>query len=156
MREAFFKIAARYPGQVLKAFIYYKPRYIVWSIGQSLTFNFAGDQTKAVDPGGPPVVPYPPLAIALLLGSLAAAFLFFSVEAIAIRDLARMAGLTLLSAFFTIPAYLAAWAMPHTSGDLLFYRLFAIGLLFGALVVAGQMLMRSLFLPAKIADKTGP
>jgi hypothetical protein len=156
MREAFFKIAARYPAEVLKTFIYYKPQMIVRSIQQSLVINVAGDQTKAVYPGGPPVVLYPPLAIALLLGSLAVALLFFSVEAIAIQDLARVAGLTLLSALFTIPAYLAAWAMPHTSGDLLFYCLFAIGLLSGTVVVYARMLMRSLFLGPKIADKIGP
>src|ERR1700683_219639 len=36
MREAFFKIAARYPADVLKTFIYYKPKRIVRSIRRSM------------------------------------------------------------------------------------------------------------------------
>jgi hypothetical protein len=36
LREAFFKIATHYPGELLKTFFYYKPSYIPWSISRLL------------------------------------------------------------------------------------------------------------------------
>ena len=53
MREAFFKIAARDPADVLRTFIYYKPRQFVRSIARSMRFNFGGDQSRSRDPAGP-------------------------------------------------------------------------------------------------------
>ena len=136
LRHAFFKIAARYPGEVLKTFVYYKPRYIVWSIAQSLRFNFAADQAMAVNPAGPRVVSYPPLAVGLLLFSLGVALAYFSIETVTFSDIARIAGVTLLSALFTLPTYFAVWAVPHTSADLLLYCLFACGLALSAIPVS--------------------
>jgi hypothetical protein len=147
MREAFFRIAARYPGEVLKTFIYYKPQKIVEALERSLVINLTGDQTKAIYPGGSPVVPYSPLAVTLLVLSFGAVFVFFTIEIMPVRDLLRVAGVTILSALFTIPSYLAAWAMVHTSADLLFYCLFAAGLALGAIVVWARSAMRRLISP---------
>src|SRR5262249_2633907 len=60
LREAFFKIAAQYPGEVLETFLYYKPLNIFASITESLRFNFDGDQAKAVTNRASPLDP-PPL-----------------------------------------------------------------------------------------------
>jgi hypothetical protein len=144
MREAFFKIAAHYPGEVLKTFIFYKPQMIVQAIQRSLVVNLNGDQTRAIYPGGPPVVPYPPLALTLLALSFGVVLVFFTVEIIPVRDLWHVAGVTMLSALFTIPSYLAAWAMVHTSADLLFYCLFGIGLALGAGLTFVRAVLRRL------------
>ena len=136
MREAFFTIAARYPAEVLKTFIYYKPLYIVSSIRRSMRFNLAGDQSRARDPAGPRVVPYPPLAIGLLFVSLAVALVHFGIGAVSTAELSRVVGVTLLLVAFTLPTYFAVWASPPTAGDLLFYCLFGLGLAAGAMLVA--------------------
>jgi hypothetical protein len=141
LRQAFFRITARYPREVLETFVYYKPRMILQSISNSLQFNFNADASIAVYPLGPKLLPYPSLSIALLFASLALAILYFCVATIRVANLRLVAGVTLLSALFTIPAYLAAWAIPPTSADLLLYCLIAIGLAFGALI----SFLRSLF-----------
>src|SRR5580700_722066 len=115
MREAFFIIAARYPADVLKTFVHYKPRYIAWSIQKSMRFNFGGDQSRARDPAGPRVFPYPPLAIGLLFVSLAVALVHFGIGAVSTAELSRIAGVTLFLAAFTLPTYLAVWASPPVS-----------------------------------------
>jgi len=135
LREAFFKLAARYPREVLKTFVYYKPLLIMRAIGRSLQFNFTGDQSKAMYADRFTVSPYSPLSIALLLLSLIVVLVFFSVENIRMRDLRLVAGITVLGALFAVPAYLAAWAMVHTSADLLLYCLMSAGLACGAGVV---------------------
>jgi hypothetical protein len=135
MREAFFKIAARDPADVLRTFIYYKPQRIVRSISRSMMFNFGGDQSRARKPAGPPVIPYPPLAIGLLLVSLAVALVHFGIGAVSTAELSRIVGVTLLLAAFTLPTYIAAWAGPPVSADLLLYCLFGLGLAAGAMLV---------------------
>ena len=136
MREAFFTIAARYPADVLKTFVYYKPQYIVTSIWRSMRFNFGGDQSRAKDPAGAPVVPYPPLAIGLLFVSLAVALVHFGIGAVSTAELSRIMGVTLLLAAFTLPTYFAVWASPPVAADLLLYCLFGLGLAAGAMLVA--------------------
>jgi hypothetical protein len=138
MREAFFKIAARYPADVLKTFIYYKPQRIVTSISRSMMFNFGGDQSLARIPAGAGVVPYPPLAIGLLLVSLAVALVHFGIGAVSTTELSRIVRVTLLLAAFTLPTYFAAWAYPPTSADLLLFCLFGLGLAAGAMLVAAR------------------
>ena len=135
LREAFFKLAARYPREVLETFLYYKPLMILDSIRRSLVINLHGDQTKALYPAGSRVLPYPPLAVTLLLVSLSLVPVFFGVEHVPIQDQWRIGSLTGLLALFTLPSYLAAWAMPHTSADLLLYSLMGAGLACGAGVV---------------------
>jgi hypothetical protein len=121
---------------------------------QSLRFNFDGDQAKAMtnraSPLDPPplepfhkVIPYPPVALGLLVASLGIALAPFIVGPMTMQELRWVAGVTLLLALFTIPAYLAAWAMPHTSGDLLLYCLLAVGLALGAILVCVRSLLRS-------------
>ncbi len=143
MREAFFKIAARDPADVLETFIYYKPKRIVTSIARSMRFNFGGDQSRARNPAGAPVVPYPPLAIGLLLVSLAVALVHFGFGAVSTAELSRTVGVTLLLSAFTLPTYLAAWAYPPTSADLLLYCLFGLGLAAGAMLVAARSALES-------------
>jgi hypothetical protein len=143
MREAFFRIAARYPAEVLKTFIYYKPQRMVTSIRRSMRFNFGGDQSLARHPAGPPVVPYPPLAIGLLFVSLAVALVHFGIGAVSTSELSRIVGVTLLLMAFTLPTYFAVWAGPPVSADLLFYCLVGLGLAAGAMLVA----VRSTLLP---------
>ena len=136
MREAFFAIAERYPADVLKTFVFYKPKRIVTSVSRSMMFNFGGDQSRARDPAGPPVVPYPPLAIGLLFVSLAVALVHFGIGAVSTVELSRIVGVTLLLAAFTLPTYLAVWAAPPTAADLLLYCLFGLGLAAGVMLVA--------------------
>jgi hypothetical protein len=138
MREAFFKITARYPADVLNTFIYYKSQYIVSSIRRSMRFNFGGDQSRARNPAGPPVVPYPPLAIGLLFGSLAVVLVHFGIGAVSTAELSRVVGVTLLLATFTLPTYFAVWASPPTAADILLYCLFGLGLAAGVMLVAGR------------------
>lgn len=135
MRQAFFKLVAQFPVEALKTFIYYKARYIVWSIAQSMRFNFSGDQTMAV-PGEARTGPYSPLAIGLLLFSLGIAFVYFCLAKIALKDLWAVTRVTLLAALFTLPSYVAVWAMPHTSADLLLYCVFTTCLAVGAVISA--------------------
>jgi hypothetical protein len=142
MREAFFKIAERYPAEVLKTFIYYKPQRMVVSISRSMRFNFGGDQSRARHPAGPPVVPYPPLAIGLLFVSLAAALVHFGIGAVSTAELSRIVGVTLLLVAFTLPTYFAVWASPPTAADLLLYCLFGLGLAAGAMLVAARSALR--------------
>jgi hypothetical protein len=155
MREAFFKIAARYPTDVLMTFIYYKPLRIAKSIAISMKFNFGGDQSRARNPAGFPVVPYPPLAIGLLLVSLAVALVHFGIGAVSTAELSRIVGVTLLSATFTLPNYFAVWAAPHTAADLLLYCLFGIGLAVGAMLVAARSALpaTSTALSLAVADR---
>lgn len=132
MREAFFRIVARYPAEMLKTFLYYKPRYIVWSMAQSMRFNFSRNNATGAYPGA---------AIGLLLVSLAIALTYFSITKVAINDLSRIGGVTLLSAAFTVPSYLAVWAMPHTSADLLLYCIFTIVLIIGLGVICFRQVL---------------
>jgi hypothetical protein len=138
LREAFFKIAARYPGEVLKTFVYYKPQLIVTSITRSLVFNFTGLPAKAAGASGGNGIPYPPLAIGLLLISIVVPLTFMSLVRASVLDLSRIAGVTFISAFSTIPSYLAVWAAPHTSADLLLYCLFSVGFALCACVVLAR------------------
>jgi hypothetical protein len=77
------------------------------------------------------------LAIAVWLRHFAAVYVQLCALPfpVTMPELRRIAGVTLLSALFTMPSYLAAWAMPHTSADLLFYCLFAVGLVLGAMLI---------------------
>jgi hypothetical protein len=155
LREAFFDIAALHPGEVLKTFLFYKPRMIAWSIPRSLRFNFSGDQSRAVKPAGPPLVPYPTVALGLLLASLAVALVHFGIGAVSTAELRRVAGVTLVSVLFTLPTYFAAWAAPQTSADLLLYCLFAVGVAMGTMLVSLRSAV-AMALPATVRPQTGP
>jgi hypothetical protein len=138
MREAFFKIAVHDPADVLKTFVYYKPKRIVTSISRSMRFNFGGDQSRAKNPAGAPVVPYPPLAIGLLFVSLAVALIHFGIGAVSTAELLRVVGVALFLAGFSLPTYFAVWAGPPVAADLLLYCLFGLGLAAGAMLVAAR------------------
>jgi hypothetical protein len=131
LRDAFFEIAARYPGDMLKTFFYYKPRAIVLIIPRSIGFKFDGDRPPALAP----VAPYPRVAYVPLFLSLTGVLIHFAIGTVSTTELRRVAGVTLLSTLFTLPAYFVAWAAPHTSADFLLYCLLGLGLAFGAIVI---------------------
>jgi hypothetical protein len=152
MREAFFELTARYPLDVLKTFFYYKFTRAIWSIWYSMHFNFNGDQSRARLPDGLPVIAYSPVALGLLLASLAISLAHFGMTTISRAELHRVAGVTLISALFTLPAYFIAWASPHTSGDLLLYCLMGFGLAVGTLLVSAQPLLGEHFRFLKVTE----
>ena len=127
-----------YPADVLKTFVFYKPKRIVTSVTRSMMFNFAGDPSRARDPAGPRLIPYPPLAIGLLFVSLAVALVHFGIGAVSTAELSRIVGVTLLLAAFALPTYFAVWAKPPTAADLLLYCLFGLGLAAGAMLVVAR------------------
>jgi hypothetical protein len=132
LREAFFKIVRLYPGEALKTFLYYKPQYIVWSIAQSLDLKLAGLQ---------PALTW--LLVASLVNLLA--FALFPSPISWSNSHLIIAGATLLLAAFSTLPYIAVWAMPHTSGDLLLLCFFALGLAATAIVakIRSRLLPRS-------------
>lgn len=155
LREAFFKITEHYPNDVLQTFFYYKPRLIVWSIVRSVSINFGGDPSRLGPPEGLqgeglPVVPYPPVALALLLVSLAVGLFYFGIVPISTMELRWIAGVTLLSALFTLPSYFVAWAAPYYTGDLLLFLLFGLGLAAGAILVFVRTTLAASTLPAGV------
>jgi hypothetical protein len=120
MRGAFIDIARSYPGEVLKTFVYYKPRLILSSLGLVL-------RTK--------MSVFPPLVIGLLVAALGNMFVCLIGPAGVLASGRRrilVAG-TLLFTASTIPPYLVAWANPHTIADLAFFSVFGVGLALGAL-----------------------
>jgi hypothetical protein len=115
LREAFFNVARLYPGDTFRAFLYYKPPSIFRSIKESSDLRLADA---------------PPALLWLLIASLGT-FIAFALIAAPISkssDMMTIAGSTVLLAVFSAIPYLAVWAMPHTSGDLLFYCFFGLGL----------------------------
>ena len=112
VREAFFEILRLYPGDVLKTFFYIKPRYIVWSIGTSLDFKLSAHS-----------------ALNGLLAAALANLLLFATFAAPIPSSSTKLhiGITGLFAAFSIIPYIAVWAMPHTSADLLLCCMVIIG-----------------------------
>ena len=124
MREAFFKIARCYPGEVLKTFFYYKPKMIVSSIFSGIQMNLSV---------------FPLSAIGLLVGALVNFVInFIAAPRLPIPNRMHIAKGALLFAVSTIPSYLVAWANPWTTGDLLFCCIFCTGLLLGVVVATGS------------------
>jgi hypothetical protein len=112
VREAFFEILRLYPGDVLKTFFYIKPTYIVWSIGTSLDFKLS---EHSVLNG--------------LLATALANLLLFAIFAAPIPSSSTKLhiGIAGLFAASSIIPYIAVWAMPHTSADLLLCCMVIIG-----------------------------
>ena len=138
LRGAFFRIVKRYPGQTLKAFLYYKPRYIVSSIAKSLRANFSGHPAKGMEPGQDNTGPYSRFAIRLLIAALLLPLAYFSLAPMPGSDMRRIGGLSLLAGGCAILPLIAAWALPATAADLLFYCLFLVGLGLGSALAAAR------------------
>jgi hypothetical protein len=121
LREAFFNILRLYPAETLKTFVYYKPQYILWSIGVSADLKLAGTQ---------------PVLIALLIAALGNLLAFELVPSplSSLNSHRLIAGAVALFASFSMSALIAAWANPSTSGDLAFYCIFGLGLAGTALI----------------------
>ena len=115
LREAFFKILRLYPREVLETFFYEKPQYIVWSIATSFDLKLAGVQ---------PALKW--LFIAALISLVL--FALIPMPMSSSNSNTVIAGATALFALFTTLPYIAVLAMPYTSGDLLIYCIFALGL----------------------------
>jgi hypothetical protein len=111
LREAFFDIARLYPAETLETFLWHKPRYIYNSLTESLDLRPWAPQS-----------PSPWLLAAAILNVIAFG-LFVSPTRVRLVAYA----VVLFGSFSTLP-YLAVWAMPHTSIDLLFYCIFGGGL----------------------------
>jgi hypothetical protein len=137
LREAFFKIVRLYPEEAFKTVFYYKPQYIVWSIAQSLDIKLVGVQ---------------PALIWLLVASLVnlLAFSVFPSPISSSNSHLIIAGATILLAAFSTLPYVAVWAMPHTSGDLLLLSLFGLGLTATAIFER----IRSMLLPRSVLEPT--
>jgi hypothetical protein len=127
LREAFFRIAWRYPGRVLRTFLIVKPEYIVWSIGTSFAFDFSG---------------FASLTMGLLIASLVVLLLGAGAAGPPLSRLPRVSGVALLCTACTLPPLIAVWAMPHTSADLFFYCIFFPGLAFCAIPQVVQAALR--------------
>jgi hypothetical protein len=122
LREAFFKIARRYPGKVFATFFYYKPPLILESLRESIKTNMSV---------------YPPFAVAMLIAAPVNLLVYFmSAAGVSIVNARRVAGLALLCAAFSIPQLLVGWALPNTAADLFFFLIFCVGLAFGAATIA--------------------
>lgn len=138
LRAAFFTIARRYPAEVLAAFVYYKPRMVAASLAASLRLNLAGDSARLLVPDGVPAQPYPAAAIGFAIAMLGVVLAFFARIQMTGAELKSLGFVVLVSALFTLPAYFAAWAMPHTAADLLLLVLLGAGLALGAAIVGAR------------------
>lgn len=136
MRSAFFRIATKYPWLTLQTFVYYKPKEVLVSIWHSLRFDLSSD---------------PMLAIVLLAASLGISLFAAATATGASRETAVL----LLAALSTLPAYLAAYANPTTTCDLLLCCMIAAGLAGGAVCSRGMKLpLRAS--PPLLADVSWP
>jgi hypothetical protein len=120
MRAVLFNIVRLYPSEVLATLFYHKPKWIVESIAY-LTLN--------------PTVHYSSLNVLVIAGFVNFLGLLAISAGISTRSKLHLAGLGALFGISVIPSYLVAWALPHTTADLLFYCLLCIG---QGLVVATQ------------------
>jgi hypothetical protein len=115
LREAFFDVARAYPTQTVKAFVYYKAPYLFRSVAENFEFRLA----------------QAPADLRWLLAASLCNFLVFALIAsmvVRTSETKVIAGASVtLAVFITIP-YFIVWALPHTSADLLFYLIFALGL----------------------------
>jgi hypothetical protein len=120
LRAAFFNIARLYPREVLTTLFCHKPKWILQSM-EYLTLN--------------PAVHFSILNVLVIAGFVN--FLGFLVLPASASTRSMMLHLTALGALFaisTIPSYLIAWAMPHTTADLLFFCLFCVVLGLSAVI----------------------
>jgi len=136
LREAFFNILRLYPGESLRAFFYYKPRFIVWSIAQSLDLKLAGVQPALI------------WLLAAALGNLLV-FALIPLAPASPNSNTVIGGATALFAGFSTLPYIAVWALPHTTGDLLLYCFFGLGLAATAVLEK----LRILLLSPSISEK---
>ena len=115
LKQAFFEVLQSYPTQVLEMFVWYKPRMIVVSIKKNLTFNLSGFSNLQIS------LLVASIGIMLLCGICSSVWLWSPGFHLLIGATA------IFAAFSTIP-YLVAWPVPVTTADLLFFCLFALGL----------------------------
>lgn len=113
LRAAFFHVFRLYPYQVLKTFLYYKPLLIPWAVKQN--FHFKILEAPA------------PLAW-LFFATVINIIIFATLAPQPARSFGQIVFGTILFAIFDSVSYLVAWALPHTTVDLLFFCLFAIGM----------------------------
>src|SRR5215216_4061562 len=115
LRQAFLEVLRTYPRQVLETLFWYKPPMIVASIKESLTFDLSG---------------FSNLQIFLLVASIGIALVFGISSSVYwwSPGFLLLIGATMMFATFSTIPYLVAWANPPTTADLLFFGLFALGL----------------------------
>src|SRR3984893_15000119 len=103
LRQAFSDILFMYPKETLRTFYYYKPRMILSSLEQLASINLRVS----------------PVLIVLFIASFANLVAFALVSPLGSTRNGVIAGATVLFVVFSTIPYIAVWAMPHTSGDLL-------------------------------------
>jgi hypothetical protein len=102
-------------------FFYYKPKLMAQSIGYLMLNPSAHSSTLS----------------ALVIAGFVNFLVFLVITArVSTRFTLRLTGLGALFAISTIPPYLVAWGMPHTTADLLFYWLFCFAVGLAAVVQA--------------------
>jgi hypothetical protein len=112
----------------LATFFYYKPEWIVRSM-EYLALNpaFHSSILKVLVIAG--FINF--LGFLAITGSFSTAHMML-----------RLMGLGALFGILSIPSYLVAWAVPHTTADLLFYCLFCVGLGLGAVMQSTRAAIR--------------
>jgi hypothetical protein len=115
LKRAFFEVLQTYPRQVLEMFVWYKPGLIAHSLKKDLTFNLSGFSNLQI------FLLVTSIGIALLCGISSSVWLWSPVFNL-------LAGATMMFAAVSTIPYFVAWAFPVTVTDLLFFCLFALGL----------------------------
>jgi hypothetical protein len=121
-REAYFNVLRLYPRQVLKTYLYYKPRMLAAEIKNAVVLPLR-------------LHGYSPVFKVLLVAALIN-FLAFLVVPSAPSDLSRsrrLGGMVLLFALCNIPGYFLAWPGTAQTIDLRVYVVMAAGLALNAL-----------------------
>ena len=132
MREVFFRIARKYPTQVLETFFYYKPMDMLASLRYLIDFGA---------PGKTHGIKLLLLALALAQASALAACVVFGVSGEPRNHTRLLTGALMLFALWSIVPYFVAWSTPHTSAELLFYIVSGLAV---ALIAAFEAVRRSL------------
>lgn len=105
LKIAFFDIAQRYPWETAKTFLWYKPQWIFASLDETLRFSPNWWLWGAV--------------------------LLVLIHGLVMPVTRRVGAVALIIAAGTIPAYIAAWARPHTTADLALLSLMLLALIVG-------------------------
>jgi hypothetical protein len=94
------------------------------------------------------VMPYPALAIVLLIATLCLGTLYFILVPAVLTDFRCIATVALILTAFTLPSYIAVWGTEWTTIDLAVFSLFLIGLALGGALQGARFAGRRLLAPA--------
>ena len=138
LRKAFFDILRMYPAEMLRTFVYYKPRMILSSLEELAQLELRRTN---------------PVLVFLFSATLANLLAFALMSPLGLNNTAMIAGAAVLLAGFSTLPYIAVWAMPHTSGDLFLLCLFSVGLLLtSSIELVRAHVFRSTWNRARVAE----